>query len=134
MSQENVDVVRRVVDAFNRHDWVAWESLYHSDAEWHDPPEVPGSGVHRGRQEIRRYFDELFEIAADGWNIELDAIESVGPDCVLIRARSVVVGRESRMATEDPVFQVVDLRHARVWRVRNYRSSRDAIQAVGLRE
>jgi uncharacterized protein (TIGR02246 family) len=134
MSQENVEIVRRVVDAFNRQDWVVWASLYHPDAEWHDPPEAPGSGVHRGREEIRRYFDELFEIAADGWRVEVDSIESVGPDCVLIRARSVVVGRESGMATEDPVFQVADLRDARVWRVRNFRTSREALEAAGLRE
>jgi ketosteroid isomerase-like protein len=66
MSQENVEVVRRVVEAFNRQDWVAWNALYHPDAEWFDPPEVPGSGVHRGRRSIRHYFDELLEIAADG--------------------------------------------------------------------
>ena len=134
MSQDNLNVVRQVVDAFNRHDWVEWASHYDPDAEWHDPPEAPGSGVHRGRGEIRRYFDELFEIAADGWNVEVDSIESLGPDCVLIQARSVVVGRESGLATEDPVFQVVDLHDARVWRVRNFRTSREALEAAGLRE
>jgi ketosteroid isomerase-like protein len=50
MSQENVEVVRRVVEAFNRQDWTPWNSLYHPDAEWFDTPEVPGSGVHRGRE------------------------------------------------------------------------------------
>jgi hypothetical protein len=66
MSQENLDVVREVVDAFNRQDWVAWASNWHPDAEWYDPPEVPGSGVHRGLESIRRFFDELLELAADG--------------------------------------------------------------------
>jgi hypothetical protein len=134
MSQENVDVVRQVVDAFNRQDWLAWESHWHRDAEWHDPPEVPGSDVHRGVQSIRRYFDELLEIAAEGWNVEVDSIESVGPGRVLIRARSVVVGRESRMPTEDGLFQVVDLEDGRLRRVRNFRTSRDALEAAGLRE
>ena len=134
MSQENVDVVRQVVDAFNRQDWGAWESHWHRDAEWHDPPEVPGSGVHRGVQSIRRYFDELLEIAAEGWNVEVDSIESVGPGRVLIQARSVVVGRESGMQTEDGLFQVVDLEDGRLRRVRNFRTSRDALEAAGLRE
>jgi ketosteroid isomerase-like protein len=134
MSQENVDVVRQVVDAFNRQDWVAWASHWHPDAEWHDPPEVPGSGVHRGLEGIRRYFDELLEIAADGWHVEVDAIESVGPDCVLIRARSVVIGRESGMPTEDGLFQVVDVEDGRLRRVRNFRTSREALEAVGLSE
>ena len=105
MSQKNVEIVRRVVDAFNRQDWDAWARYWHADAEWHDPPDVPGSGVHRGLESIRRYFEELLEVAADGWNAEVDAIESVGPSCVLIRARSVVVGRESGMPLEDGLFQ-----------------------------
>jgi ketosteroid isomerase-like protein len=134
MSQENVDVVRKVVDAFNRQDWVAWASNWHPDAEWYDPPEVPGSGVHRGLESIRRYFDELLEIAAEGWNVEVDAIESVGLSCVLIRARSVVVGRESGIPTEDGLFQLVDLEGGRIRRVRNFRSSREALEAAGLRE
>ena len=133
MSQENVDVVRRVVDAFNRQDWGAWESHWHRDAEWHDPPEVPGSGVHHGVESIRRYFEELLEIAAEGWNVEVDSIESVGPERVLIQARSVVVGRESGMQTEDGLFQVVDLEDGRLLRVRNFRTSREALEAAGLR-
>jgi ketosteroid isomerase-like protein len=134
MSQESVEVVRRVVEAFNRRDWVAWESHWHREAEWYDPPEAPGSGVHRGVQSIRRYFDELLEIGAEGWNVEVDAIESVGRDCVLIRARSVLVGRESGIPIEDGLFQLVGLEDGRVRRVRNFRSSRDALEAVGLSE
>jgi len=134
MSQENVDVVRRVVEAFNRQDWAAWDSLYHPDAEWFDPPEVPGSGVHRGRRSIRQYFDELLEIAADGFNIEVDALEDVGRDRVLIRARTVLVARGSGVPVDANVFQLVDLEDGRVRRVRNFRSSQDALEAAGLQE
>jgi ketosteroid isomerase-like protein len=134
MPQENVEVVRQVVVGFNRRDWVAWESHWHREAEWYDPPEAPGSGVHRGVQNIRRYFDELLEIAADGWNVEVDAIEGVGRDCVLIRARSVLVGRESGVPIADGLFQLVDLADGRVRRVRNFRSSAEALEAVRLRE
>ena len=134
MSQENVEVVRQVVDAFNRRDWVAWESHWHPDAEWCDPPEAPGSGVHRGLESIRQYFDELLEIGADGWNVEVDAIESVGRNRVLIQARSVLVGRESGIPIEDGLFQLVDLGDGRVRRVRNFRSRREALAAVGLSE
>jgi ketosteroid isomerase-like protein len=133
MSQENVEIVRQVVDAFNRQDWAEWASYWHPDAEWHDPPEVPGSAIHRGVRSIRRYFDELLEIAADGWHVEVDAIESVAPGCVLIRARSVVVGRESGLPTEDGLFQVVELEDDRLRRVRNFRTDREALEAAGRR-
>jgi ketosteroid isomerase-like protein len=134
MSQENVDVVRRVVEAFNRQDWAAWNSLYHPDAEWFDPPEVPGSGVHRGRRSIRQYFEELLEIAADGFNIEVDALDDVGRDRVLIRARTVLLARDSGIPIDAKVFQLVDLEDGRVRRVQNFRSSQEALEAVGLSE
>ena len=135
MSRENVDVVRRVVEAFNRRDWAAWNSLYHPDAEWFDPPEVPGSAVHRGRPAIRQYFDELLEIAAeDGFNVEVDALEDVGGDRVLIRGRTVLVARGSGIPIDANVFQLVDLRDGRVRRVRNFRSNQEALEAVGLSE
>ena len=44
MSQENVEVVRQVFEAFNRRDWAAWESHHHPEVEWCNPPE-PGSIV-----------------------------------------------------------------------------------------
>ena len=134
MSQENVEVQRQVVEAFNRRDWVAWASHWHRDAEWCDPPEAPGSGSHRGLQAIRGYFDELLELGAEGWNVEVDAITSVGRDRVLIEARSVLVGRESGIPIEDGLFQLVELEAGRVRRVQNFRSSRQALEAVGLSE
>jgi ketosteroid isomerase-like protein len=134
MSQENVEVVRRVVKAFNRQDWATWNSLYHADAEWFDPPEVPGSGVHRGRRSIRQYFDELLEIAAEGFKIEVDALEDLGGDCVLIRGRTVLVARGSGIPIDAKVFQLVDLRDGRVRSVRNFRSGTEALEAAGLRE
>ena len=120
-----MDVVRQVVDAFNRQDWIAWESHWHRDAEWYDPPEVPGSGVHRGGKHSP-VLRGAAEIAADGWNVEADAIESVGPGCVLIRARSVVVGRESGSANRGRPFPTGRPRRRPDWRVRNFRHSREA--------
>ena len=61
MSEENVEVVRQVFSAFNRGDWSAWESLHRPEMEWSDPPEWPGSGVHRGVDVVRRFIEEVLE-------------------------------------------------------------------------
>ena len=132
MSRENVDVVRQVVDAFNRQD-----RLGIALAPQRRVARPAGSPRERRTcrvGSIRCYFEELLEIAADGWNVEVDAIESVGPNRVLIRARSVVVGRESGMSTEDGLFQVVDLEAGQLRRVRNFRTEAEALETVGLRE
>jgi len=56
MSAQNVEVVRGMIDAFNRGDFEASLAYLDEDVEWHDPPDVPGAGVHRGAEEVRRWF------------------------------------------------------------------------------
>jgi len=133
MSQENVEVVRQIFAAFNRRDWAAWESHHYPDVVWCDPPELPDAGVHHGVGAIRRFFDELFE-TGDEWRVEVDGVDSVGQDLVLMRGRSVLVGRVSRIPLEDPFFQLFDLDKGRVRRVQTFRSSTDALEAAGLSE
>jgi ketosteroid isomerase-like protein len=133
MSEENVEVVRQVFEAFNRRDWTAWESHHHADVEWSDPPELPDGGVHHGVAAIHRFVDELLE-TGDQWHVEVDDIETVGSDRVLMRGRSVLVGRASRIPMEDALFQLFDLDEGRVRRVQTFRSSAEALEAAGLRE
>ncbi len=133
MSQENVEVIRRVFEAFNRRDWAAWESHHHAEVEWHDPPELPDAGIHHGVGDIRRLFDELLE-TGDEWHVQVDEIESVGQDRVLMRGRSVLIGRVSRIPLEDPLFQLFELEDRRVCRVQTFRSTNEALEAAGLNE
>jgi ketosteroid isomerase-like protein len=133
MSQENVEVVRRIFEAFNSREWAAWESHHHPDFEWSDPPEMPGGGFHRGVGSIRRFLDDVLE-TADEWHVEIDDIKSVGDDRVLMLGRSILVGRASGIAMEDPLFQLFDLEQGRVTRVQTFRSSDEALEAVGLSE
>ena len=133
MSEENVEVVRQVFSAFNRRDWSAWESLHRPEMEWSDPPEWPGSGVHRGVDVVRRFIDEVLE-TGDEWHVEIDAIESVGQDRVLMCGRSVLVGHASRIPMEDPLYQLFEIEEGRVRRVETFRSSAEALEAAGLTE
>jgi ketosteroid isomerase-like protein len=133
MSQENVEVVRQIFDAFNHRDWEAWECHHHPSVEWLDPPELPDAGVHQGVGAIRRFFTELLE-TGDEWRVEVDDIDGVGSDRVLMQGRSVAVGHASRVPLEDTFFQLFDLEDGRVRRVRTFRSSNEALEAAGLSE
>jgi hypothetical protein len=82
---------------------------------------------------IHRFVDELLE-TGDQWHVEVDDIETVGSDRVLMRGRSVLVGRASRIPMEDALFQLFDLDEGRVRRVQTFRSSAEALEAAGLRE
>ncbi len=43
MSQQNVEIVRAMVAAFDRGDFDASLQFLDDDVEWHDPPHVPAS-------------------------------------------------------------------------------------------
>jgi ketosteroid isomerase-like protein len=138
MSQENVEVVRRLFDAVARRDSETVLSLYDPDVEWdgsrHRWSEVIGGPPRwRGHDGLRRWAREYYE----SWESLEDTIEDVidaGEDVVVIvstRGR----GRTSGIAVEW-------LHHAAVWSVRDGRIVRvvwfptreEALESVAVPE
>jgi len=58
MSQENVEVVRRVVDVMDAEGFEAALPVFleaaHSDVEWREDPAWPGSAVYRVIEQVRQ--------------------------------------------------------------------------------
>ena len=64
MSQENVEIVRRVSDAYNRRDVGAMLDELHPEIEWHPWLQIQFGGeatVYRGHQGVRKGIRELEE-------------------------------------------------------------------------
>jgi ketosteroid isomerase-like protein len=61
VSQENVEIVRRHIETWNRRDLTAWLALYSPDAEidW-SRARGPLKGVYRGRGERETLWNEFF--------------------------------------------------------------------------
>ena len=138
MSQENVEVVRRMWEASNLlaidADLHAWLSeFFDPEIEWHDAPSLPGAAVYRGHDALRRHIEDYLDAWADS-SVEIQEVRSVG-DRVLTRGRYVGVGRQSGISLEDNVVMgVYDLRRGRVLRVRQFVGEAEALEAVGLSE
>ena len=132
MSQENVEVVRRGYDAWNRGDMNAHLALYSSDARVYPLEDFADSQIRHGLQEIRRLFAELRE----PW--ERDEIEAKE----LVAAGDYVVAdnlwRGVMKGTGDEVEMRVGiaflLRDGKVAEFRLYRSFDEALEAAGLSE
>jgi hypothetical protein len=58
MSQENVEVVRRVTDVMDAEGFEAALPIFlkaaHPDVEWREDPTWPGSATYRGIEQVRR--------------------------------------------------------------------------------
>ena len=58
MSEENVELVRRAVEAWNEDGPESIKRFWAEDGEWHDPPDLPDSRVVRGRDAVAAYLTD----------------------------------------------------------------------------
>ena len=135
MSQENVEIVRRVSDAYNRRDVEAMLDELHPEIEWYPWLQVQlggGATVYRGHQGVRdgvRDGEDAFsEVRA-----ELSEVRDLGDRAVAIghlRGR----GKESGALTESELAWIVEFQGGKVIRVREYLDPKEALEAAGLSE
>ena len=133
MSQENVAVVRAVVEAQQRRDWQAFRTLYDGGIVWEDVSGLWGDwGTRRGFEEVRDAFVTWFE-AFDHVDFEIEDIAE-REDEVVASIRITGRGRESGLVVDQQIPSVWTVRDGRVTRVRGYRNKADALEAAGLRQ
>ena len=132
MSQENLEIIRRQNEAFNRggDDWV---EFYDSEAELHMPPggwfDDP---VYTGHDGIKRAA-ALWTEAVSEYHWEIAKLIDAG-DCVvgLYRFHSRVT--EGGAWLEPPLAAIFDLRQGKIVRALTYFSWDEALKAAGLEE
>lgn len=133
MSQENVEIVRRCFDAFNRKDFDSVIEDYDEQAEWR--PALAGAvegRVYRGRDDIRGYFTDLFASFADVSTQDAE-FRDLG-DRVLALYKLTVRGRDSDVVVDQPGAIVYDLRGGQIVRAESYLSWDEALSAVASAE
>jgi ketosteroid isomerase-like protein len=133
MSQENVEVVRTLLRAFDRADYGAALAALDPEVEWQVPPGIAiGQEVHRGRDGVQRGFAEWLG-AWDTYRFETEEILDHA-DHVVVGGMQIGRGRGSGLEVRLPTFHVFTLRAGKVARHRSFRHRRDALEAAGLPE
>ena len=132
MSQENIDLVLRLLEANARRDWDAVYAEYAPDIEWEDTSGLWGDwGVARGHAALREAWRGWFEIFGEvSWHLDEELVEA-GEDVVAtydVRGR----GRESGAPVQQRITLVWSVHGGKVVRVRSYGERAEALQAVGL--
>ena len=139
MSQENVELVRRMLEAVgpdtDSGDWL--DEFCDPEIEWHDVPTFPSAGVHSGREAVRRHAAD-FEDAWVDWGIDVEDIRAA-EDHVVARIRYRGVGKVSGVpitgGVQNPATgAVIELRAGRILRVRQFVTHAEALEVVGLSE
>ena len=132
MSQENVEIALTIFDAYTRRDFDAALALMDPEVEAHNPPEVPEAAIHRGREAVRRDWEQTLELF-DDFSVELEEYFDLGEDLLvylLYRGRS----RGSRAEVVAPMAHVWTFRNGKVIRFRQFLDRAEARAVVGLSE
>ena len=131
MSQENVEIVRRVNDAFNRADVAAMLECLDPDGEWWPRADDLEPEVIRGHDAIAARFADMD--ASAKLRVELEECMHVG-EFVVVAVHLVGRGRASGATFEEHQAQTYRVRDGRITELRIYREMSDALKAVGLEE
>ncbi len=132
MSEENVEIVRRAVEAFNEGGPEAAEELFADEAEFHEPPEQPAPRVARGREEVVKMFGEFEEAWAEHRG-EPEEIRAIGADRVLLLSIEHFRGRDG-MEVSAPLGSVFTIREGKIVRWQGFWNRAAALEAAGLSE
>jgi ketosteroid isomerase-like protein len=133
MSQENIDVVRRMLDAFNRGDVDAVIAAFHEGCEVSEPPEMPDRpalGFH-GHDGIREWMTNLREVA--GVEFRPRSFTTSG-DVIVTELASRGQGQASGVPVEWTTFAVLRVREGKIARAQGFLSRDEALKAAGLPE
>jgi ketosteroid isomerase-like protein len=132
MSQENVEIARAAIDAWNRGDREAWLALWDEEAEFYPLRAQLEGESYRGHDGLERFFGELAEDFEDV-RVEIDEARDGGEQVVGIgrfRAR----GRVSGVDINVPLGIFARVRQGKIVYARFFSEPAEALEAAGLRE
>jgi uncharacterized protein len=132
MSEENVEVVRRLYDSLNQRDIEGVLQLVASDVRWDLSERVFNPAVYKGHAGVRRFVADLAEV----WDeFRVDPVEFIDAgNTVVVLHRIHGRGKGSGVEVELPSTNVYTLRNRTIVTARMYREHADALEAAGLRE
>jgi uncharacterized protein len=137
MSQENVEIVRRMYDAFNAGDYQTSLNLMSPDIEYHELAGMPGAGqgvgVYHGHEELAQWYSEFLS--------QWESLESVPGEITELEADLVLVvetwrarGASSGVDVERTAFALYTIAEGQITSLRYFSTKAEALEAAGLRE
>ena len=137
MSQENVEIVRRLFEAYNR--WGVnpggardpeLVALLHPEIEFHTYARAPEAGVYRGREAVIAYHERVFG-EFKSIRVEVEELLPAG-DRVVIDTRQYTAPKDSEVEIVERVVQVLTIRDGMVAERKPFATRAEALEAAGL--
>ena len=133
MSQQNVEVVRRGIEAWNQRDADLWLSYAAPEIEWVPAgPAAVERTVYRGHEEVASGFAAVWETWAE-FRFQESGVRDLG-DAVVWLGRVKMEGGASHVELDQEFAIHAVLRDGKVTALRGFLAWEEALEAAGLRE
>ena len=151
MSEENVEIVRRFLEASERAVASYWQDprsvekaleenslapemvdalgFLHPDIVWN----AGGFGSARGRHELAAIWDDIFEVAQD-YRISVRELRESDGGLVFASIDRTITAKGSGIQTTFPVFTVTRVSDGVITEIDEYFDRHQALEAAGLKE
>ena len=129
MSDENIEIVRRIYRTWGRGDVPGPAELFHDDVEYVNPAGAVEPGVRYGRAEFTGAVEKVFE-AWEVWQGEPEEVTAVG-DRVAVVVRYRARGRGSGLEVAGRESALFTFRDGKVVRYEWFHGEADAFEALG---
>jgi ketosteroid isomerase-like protein len=130
MSEQNVEIVRSTLDAFNRQGVEAALAYFDPKIEWLGPPEWLEAGLYKGHDGIREIASVWTE-NFDEFRIDLERAIDAGDHVVALAYQRARIKR-SGDRIEQQIGYDWEVREGKGVRVQVYFSWEEALEAAGL--
>ena len=131
MSEENVELVRRIYEATNNGDIDAVVLYFHPEIEFRAYPRY-SEGVYHGKQAVREYIENVWE-HFESVRIEVDELLDAGDQVVVVTTQHPVPKRGQQEMTAH-LAEVYTIRDGLLAERRPYSTRNEALEAAGLSE
>jgi ketosteroid isomerase-like protein len=131
VSAENVEVVRRLLEAWNKGEDVVGLGLIAEDVEYVNPPDAMEPGTRHGQEGWNRAFSMVRE-SYDEAHVEIERVVEVDDARVLILATMHVQGRGSQVPVAAEQSYLWTLRDGQAIRFEWFWGHEAGLEAAGL--
>jgi uncharacterized protein len=130
MSQENVEIVRGIYEAWARKEFPGPADVLDAEIEYVNPPGAVEPGTRYGLEAFTRAVEQVFVEGWDNWRFEAERFTPRG-DRVAVVLRYRAHGRESRVAVEGRLSALWTIREGKAVRFEWFHGADEALEALG---
>jgi ketosteroid isomerase-like protein len=133
MSQENVEIVRGIYEAWARHEFPGPAHVLDAEIEYVNPPGAVEPGTRHGLEAFTRAVEQVFVEGWGSWRFESERFTPHG-DRVAVVLRYRARGRGSRVEVDGQLSALWTVRGGKVVRFEWFHGADEAQEALELRD